>query len=141
MMIVDADGAILGKISSHVAKNLLLGQEVVVVNAEKAVITGNKKSIFTHYKEDYDRGHRYSGPFFPREPYRILKRTIRGMLPWKRDKGKNAYKRLRVHLGVPDEFKDKDIQRVPGTLLSSGNAPSFVRLSDVSRFLGWKPKV
>ncbi|MBR9680490.1 MAG: 50S ribosomal protein L13 [Candidatus Altiarchaeota archaeon] len=141
MMFIDADGAILGKLASHVAKNLLLGENIIVLNAEKSVVTGNKKSILAHYKEDFDRGHRYTGPFFPKEPHMILKRTVRGMLPRKRDRGKLAYKRLIVHLGVPDEFKDKQLTRVPKTLLESGNAPSFISLTEISKFLGWRPKV
>lgn len=140
-MIIDADGAILGKLASDVAKRLLLGEKIVVVNAEKAVITGNKKSILAHYKENYDRGHRDKGPFFPKAPHRILKRTVRGMLPWKRNKGKLAYKNLLVHIGVPDEFKNEKPIKLLHAAVESGNAPSFIKLSEVSRFLGWSQKM
>jgi large subunit ribosomal protein L13 len=138
MMIVDADRAILGRLAARVAKRLLLGEEIVVVNAEKAVITGNKKRTLKDYKEMHDRGHRYKGPFFPKEPHLILKRTIRGMLPWKAPKGKAAFKRLKVHLGVPEGMTAEEI---PGVSIDKSNAPRFIRLEVVSRFLGWHPKI
>jgi len=137
-MIVDADGAILGRLAANVAKRLLLGEEVVVVNAEKAVITGDKKRIFRDYKEKVDRGHRYKGPFFPREPHMVLKRTVRGMLPWKSPKGREAFKRLKVHLGVPEGM---DAEKLPEISIGARGATRFVRLGEVCQFLGWRPRV
>lgn len=137
-MIVDADEAILGRLAANIAKRLLMGETITVVNAEKAIITGGKETIFREYKETHDRGHRYSGPFFPKEPHLILKRTVRGMLPWKAAKGKEAFKRLKVHLGVPEGLV---AEKIPEASLDRSNAPRFVRLGEVSRFLGWRPKI
>ena len=83
MKIIDATNLKLGRLASKVAKEALSGEQVSVVNAEKAVITGRKKDIFSTYREKTDVGSRYKGPFFPRVPHLIVRRTIRGMLPYK----------------------------------------------------------
>jgi large subunit ribosomal protein L13 len=136
--VIDADGAILGRLASDVAKQLLTGSQVTVVNAEKAVVTGDKRRIMADYKAKFDRGHRYKGPFFPKSPHRILKRTVRGMLPWSSSRGKEAYKRLKVELGVPEGIGKAE--KVPAHSIDRSGALKFVRLGDVSKFLGWKPR-
>jgi len=50
MRIINAEGLILGRMASKVAKMLLEGEEIVIVNADKAIITGNKEYIFEKYK-------------------------------------------------------------------------------------------
>ena len=45
MKIIDGKNAILGRMASYVAKEALKGEEVVVVNCEEVIITGNKKDI------------------------------------------------------------------------------------------------
>jgi large subunit ribosomal protein L13 len=137
-MIVDADGSVLGRLAANVAKRLLMGEEITVVNAEKAIITGKRESIMRKYKEMHDKGHRYKGPFFPKEPHMILKRTVRGMLPWKSPKGVEAFKRLKVHIGVPEGAAG---EKIPEVSVDRGNATRFVRLEEVAHFLGWRPKV
>lgn len=100
MRIINADGLILGRLASRVAKMLLEGEEVVIVNAEKAVITGNREVIFSKYKQR--TGLRTltnprRGPFYPKRSDEIVRRTIRGMLPWKTDRGR---KRLQETEGL-----------------------------------------
>ena len=139
MMIIDANNAILGRMATRVAKSLLIGDTVTIVNAEKAVITGNKDNIMGKYKEMADRGHRYKGPFFPKAPHRIVKRVIRGMIHWKSPKGRDAFKRLKVHIGVPEEFSELKLGNIPGASLDRSNAPRFVRVEDIAKHIGWKP--
>ena len=105
--VVDADGAVVGRLAAKLAKRLLMGERIVVVNAEKAVITGGKQAVEERYFEKLDRGDRKKGPFYPRYPDGLLKRAVRGMLPYKKEKGEEALKRLRVHIGVPAGLVDK----------------------------------
>ncbi|MEM3356947.1 MAG: 50S ribosomal protein L13, partial [Candidatus Bathyarchaeia archaeon] len=107
--IVNADGLILGRMASEVAKKLLNGEKVVIVNAEKAVLSGKKKSKVAEAKEFLEVGSPGRGPFHYRQPDRILRKTVRGMLPFKQPKGKMAYKRLKVFIGVPEEFKGQQM--------------------------------
>ncbi|RLG38914.1 MAG: 50S ribosomal protein L13 [Candidatus Alkanophagales archaeon] len=139
--VIDADGHILGRLASVVAKRLLNGEWITIVNAEKAVISGSRKMVLATYKKKWDRGSKEKGPYFPRMPDRILRRTIRGMLPYKQAKGKKAFSRLRVYIGVPEEYVDRPKERIEeadmaGRLMHL----KFVRLGEVAEHLGWMPK-
>ena len=112
MAVIDADGLILGRLSTHVAKRLLSGEEIAIINAEKAIISGNKVQLLAHYKHRRERGTRNHGPFFPRSADMILKRTVRGMLAFRKPSGRAAYKRLRVYVGVPNELKSEKAESV-----------------------------
>ena len=94
---------------SKVAKRLLNGEEVIILNAEKAVFSGKKKSKVLEAHIFLEVGAPVRGPFHYRRPDRFLRKTVRGMVPYKQPKGKNAYKRLKVFMGVPLEFKDQEM--------------------------------
>lgn len=104
-MIIDAKDAILGRLSARVAKELLKGNQIVVINSEKIVISGNPDAVLKRYKEKRARRDTHKGPFTPRYPDRILKRTVRGMLPYKKERGSSALKKLKVYIGNPDNLK------------------------------------
>ena len=99
MIVVDATGLVLGRLASVTAKSLLAGEEVKIVNAEKASLPVGRDSIFDEYGQTRDRGHKERGPYFPRRPEMILKRTVRGMLPYKMRRGRDAFSRLRILCG------------------------------------------
>lgn len=105
--VVDAQQTTLGRLATKVAKYLLDGDEVHVINAEKAVISGKKQMIRNEYKEKRRIGTYRKGPFFHRSPERIVKRSIRGMIPYQKPRGRAAYKRLRCHKGIPEELKNE----------------------------------
>ncbi len=136
--VINAEGHILGRLCSVIAKRLLNGEKIVVVNAEKAIITGDRYMVFQRYKEKYDRGSKEKGPYFPRHPEKIFKRTVRGMLPWKSRRGREAYRRLKVFIGVPEELKGKEFEVVECALYERVcKTDRYVTLEEVSRFLGW----
>jgi len=112
MKVYDTSGQILGRIVTRIAKDLLSGENVSVVNCEKAAISGDPKVTEKHYLERRQRGDPHHGPHYPRTPQGIVKRTIRGMLPSHKPKGREALRRLRVYVGVPDELKNKEFIRL-----------------------------
>ncbi len=132
-MIVDAENAILGRLASRIAKMLLKGENVIVINAEKAIVTGNPKAVFERFREKRARGDPKKGPFYPRYPDRILWRAVRGMLPYKKDKGRKALKRLRVYIGNPEGLKGEKI----GKSLKDIRC-KYVTLEEVCKKLGAK---
>jgi len=137
--VIDASGHILGRLSSKIAKRLLNGEKIVVVNAEKAVITGEKYMVFERYKEKYDRGSKEKGPYFPRHPEKIFKRTVRGVLRWKSSRGREAYRSLRVFMGVPDELKGMNFEKIEDAMLEKvSKTDKYVTLAEVSRYLGFR---
>lgn len=132
--VINAEGLVLGRLSSHVAKRLLNGEEIVVVNAEKAIISGSRTNVLAHYKEARARGKIRKGPNYPRVPHLLLKRTIRGMIPYQEPRGRQAFKRLRVHLGVPADLQKARLETVPEAAKSGFR--SSLTLADVARGLG-----
>jgi large subunit ribosomal protein L13 len=140
-MIIDGENLILGRTASIVAKKLLNGEEVRIINAEKMIITGNKEAIFARYKkrrERRDLANPRRGPHYPKDPERIVKRTIRGMLPYKKPKGRDALKRVLVHVGVPEKFKDQDTVILREAELSKEKSRNYVTIKKLSEYLGTK---
>lgn len=135
-MNIDATNLIIGRMATVAAKKALLGEDVNIINCDKAVITGNKKFLLSEFKRKRDMGIPSKGPFIHRSPEKIVKRTIRGMLPYKQEKGKNAFKRIRCYNGAPEDIKDAktirgaDVKKVPNL--------KYVSLMEISKFLGKK---
>jgi large subunit ribosomal protein L13 len=133
--IIDAEGAVLGRLGTYVAKRLLSGEEIAVVNSEKAIITGKKSVIKKRYKQKRDVGTYRKGPFFPRTPDRLVKRTIRGMIPYQTPHGRVAFKRLKCYIGIPKEFEGKKMGTIEETLKTPAD---YVTVEELSRSLGAK---
>lgn len=110
-MVVDADGCVAGRMASKVAKELLNGKAVQVVNAEKALVSGDQKYTQHFFLEKVQRGDPYHGPFYPKRPDLMLSRIIRGMLPYKTSRGMSALKRLHVYISIPEELKGSQAVR------------------------------
>jgi len=107
MLIIDATNSALGRLASFAAKQALLGKSIIILNCENVLISGNRKSIIEKYKQAKARGsHNLKGPNFPREPFRILKRTIRGMLRYKRGRGSLALKKVICYNNTPQEYEN-----------------------------------
>jgi large subunit ribosomal protein L13 len=140
-IIIDADRLILGRLASSVAKRLLEGENVIILNAEKAAISGKKQHIVQEAKTFLEVGHPRKGPYHPRRPDRIVSRTIRGMLPWRKPKGKEAYKRLRVYLGIPFEYENRPALTILEASADKLKSP-FITVSELAKEVGgWKPEV
>ena len=140
--IINADGMILGRLGSLVAKRLLLGDKVIIVNAEKAIISGRARFTIKFYKKHSNiktHTNPIKGPFFYRRPNQFVRRTIRGMLPWNYPRGRQAYKNLRVFMGIPqmlkiDESKIETLAEASGAHLRG----SYIVIGKLLQELGWK---
>lgn len=129
-MYIDAENLVLGRLASVIAKRLLEGEDIIVVNAEKALILGSRRNILEEHHEIRTMGSQRKGPFYPRRADRIFKRTVRGMLPVKKPRGREALKKLKVYVGIPKEFKNKEFVTVPK---ASKTRKMFIQLGDVSK--------
>jgi len=140
-VVVDAEGQVLGRVASRVAKLLLQGYKVVIVNAEKAVLSGNPRMVLEGYlnvfKVQNFRNLEKQGVRRERSPVRIVKSAVRGMLPIKKPKGRKALKALRVYVGVPDEFKSAEKIKFPDADASKLLC-RYVTVGEVASQLGWK---
>lgn len=134
--VINAEGLILGRMASKVAKKLLNGENVIILNAEKSVLSGKKKSKVAEAKQFLEVGAPERGPFHYRRPDRITRKTVRGMLPIKQPKGKNAYKKLKVFMGVPEDFKDAKMGTFEEAQAAKLKGPHFT-LAELAKEIGW----
>ncbi len=133
--IIDASGATLGRLSTNAAKRLLKGEEINIVNTEKAIISGKKPAIKSRYKQKREVGTYRKGPFFPRTPERIVKRTVRGMIPYQTPHGRTAFKRLKCYVGIPKEFEGQKTESIKE---AEKQPVEFMTIEELSRYLGAK---
>jgi large subunit ribosomal protein L13 len=135
----DATDQIAGRLSSKVAKLLISGRRVVVVNAERSLISGSRSSVVKQWQERLEIASHVNpiyGPIHPRRPDRILRRMIRGMVPRKKAKGALAMKRLRVYVGLPSGVDVTKLTRFKDTT-ASRPVPVYVTMKELSKTLGW----
>ncbi|MFC1800656.1 50S ribosomal protein L13 [Nanoarchaeota archaeon] len=137
-MIVDATDLIVGRMASKVAKRALLGERVDVVNCESAIITGRKETVFKKYSTLSSMGRHSKGPFYPRRSDMFVRRIIRGMLPHKQDKGRDALKRIMCYVGVPDKFNEGKLETFKDTNVSKVPSLYYVNVGDLVKLLGGK---
>jgi len=139
-IVVDATGLVAGRLASVVAKMLLRGESVVIVNAEKAIITGKRRRVVEWYMKRVSEWRTHynpekKGPKIPRRPDLILKRMVRNMLPYKKPKGRIAFKRLKVFMGVPPAYTSVE-KLIPGEARPQNDKVEFITLAELSAALG-----
>ncbi len=138
--VLDAKGKVLGRVASNAAKLLLDGNDVILLNAEKAMISGHRRDIVHKYKrkvELKDKANPEHSPYISRRPDFFVKRVIRGMLPYQRPRGKAAFKHLRVYVGVPEGLKDKKTNDIK-IKSSKETFEDSITVGELSEFLGYK---
>ena len=154
-MVYDATDKILGRLASQVAKEMISArksgrqQRVIIINAEDAIVSGPRTKVLSDYRAKYNLNHARKGPFFPRMPDKIIKRTVRGMLPYqKNSSGRGALKDLQVMIGArirdePDWPYDPSLEKLPDghewgpTENIVRDIPNkYVRLGEISSHLG-----
>ena len=131
--IIDAEGAILGRMCTNVAKRLLGGEQIAIVNSEKAIITGKKSAIKKRYTQKREVGTYRKGPFYPRMPDQIVKRSVRGMIPYQTPHGRTAYKNLKCYIGIPKEFEGKPFEKIEE---ANKQPVEYMTIEGLSKFLG-----
>lgn len=138
--VYDAENLVIGRLAARVAKDALLGNRVAIVNVEKAIITGERRTVIEAYKEKFNIKTSYNprrGPFHHRRPDKLVRRIIRGMLPWPKPRGKQALKRVHVYIGVPDQFAEVE-KIVLEDCKYSSLTRKFITVGDLSHELGWR---
>ena len=139
--IVDATNLILGRMATYVAKQALEGKRVIVVNAEKAVISGTKERVVARAKTKLKTrtlASQEKAPTHPRRPDTYVRRVIRGMLPWKKSRGKQAFHRVRVYMGIPPDYLGKLFSR-PGYADASKLRVPYISILQLSGEIGGAP--
>ncbi len=138
--VYDAEKIVVGRLGTRVAKDALMGNNVVIVNVEKAIITGDRRSVIEAFKVKRDirtSSNPTRGPFHERRPDMMVRRMFRGMLPWPTPRGKAAYKRIKVYIGIPEKYMNAErIVLEKSRYRSMKN--KFIQVSELSHELGWR---
>ena len=135
-MIINAENLIVGRLSTYVAKKALLGEKVNIVNCEKAVITGSRKEIITKYLRKSKRGTPQKGPFMPKRPDMFVRRIIRGMLPYKKERGKKAFQNIMCYISIPDNFKNEKLENLKKADISKLTNLKYIQVQNLVKQLG-----
>ena len=138
-IIIDGTNQVAGRLCSHVAKLLINGNRVSIVNSENIMLSGDRKAIIEEYRKYLEIASITNpkfGPFHPRRPDTMISKMVRGMLPKNKPSGKTALKRLRAYLGVPNELKSKKTTQFEDAKIKKP-APYYTSLADLGRMVGW----
>jgi len=130
MKVIDGKNAVLGRLASYAAKESLKGEEVKIINCEQVIITGSRKFIEKDFQEKREKiGSGQKGPKILRASEKIVKRAIKGMLPDHREgRGREAFKRIRCYVGIPQEFKDSN-----KITFNNEDKLKYIRVKEISK--------
>ena len=137
-IIIDGTNMIAGRLCSHVAKLLINGNRVSIVNTENVMLSGDRDAIIKSYRkflEIASINNPKFGPLHPRRPDTIVTKMVRGMLP-KKPSGKTAFKRLRAYLGVPNELKSMTTIQFEDSKIRKAS-PYYTSMGDLGKMVGW----
>ncbi len=138
MIVIDATGLLLGRLATRVAKMALSGKSISIVNCEKAVVSGNKQGIYEKSLEINRKRNPFHGPFLARMPDRFVRRTIRSMLPFKKPRGREAFKRIICYIGVPETLKNEEMISFPEISKENITRAKITSVEEISKRLGAK---
>ena len=125
-LIVDADGAVLGRMAAKIAPILMgktkpiytpyvdTGDYVIVVNAEKVKVTGKKAEMKTYdYYTHFPGGHKFVSfvDMMAKKPEKVVELAVRRMLP-KNKLGRKMLKKLKVYRGPEHEHQAQKPEKI-----------------------------
>lgn len=138
-IVLDATNAIIGRLATYAAKQALNGARVDVINVEKAIMSGNRTQILEKY--NYRRtyiGQIRCGPYTKRRPDMFVRRIIRGMLPFQRARGKDAFGRVMCYMGTPAKFASAKIEKMDKIQVTKLPTLRYITISEICRSMGHK---
>src|SRR5829696_5381321 len=83
------------------------------------------------------RTHPIHGPFHPRRPDTIISKMVRGMIPKRKSDGIEAFKRLRVYMGVPEAMKGASMKSFDDSKITKPES-YYISIAEVAKQIGWK---
>lgn len=131
-IIIDGRGCVAGRVAAFAAKKLLQGNKIVILNCKEIVIIGKKKDILRNYREKFALGGEpQKGPHYKRVSDRLMRRIVRGMLPWKKTTGREAFRRVLCFKDVPEKYKTME-----KIVVAKADAINYITLSEICKLLG-----
>ena len=135
--VVDGTDLVLGRLGSNIAKRLLLGENIKIVNCKDIVILGKKKYLVERYKNKLSNKVVLQGPYYSRSPADIVKRSMRNMVPYKNQRGVEALKKLKCYNSVPSTLLNVKKLTVESAKLNIDSVLYYTKIIDICNTLGY----
>lgn len=135
--VIDGNDLVLGRLGSNLSKRLLLGENIKLVNCKDIVILGKKKYLAERYKNKLSNKVIKQGPYYSRSPADIVKRAFRNMLPYKNQRGVDAFKRLKCYNSVPSILLNTKKDTVESAKIDMGSVFYYTKVEDICVVLGY----
>jgi len=136
--VIDGDGLIVGRVASYVAKNAMKGEKFSIINAEKMVISGDRKNIVEKYvkrRRLKNKANPEHSPHWPKRPDYLVKRIIKGMLPTQKASGLKAFRNIMVYMG--NENVKGEMVELNGSF-KKDKLDKFISVLDLCRALSYR---
>lgn len=135
--VIDGTDLVLGRLGSDIAKRLLLGENIKIVNCKDIVILGKKKYLVERYKNKLSNKVIKQGPYYSRSPADMVKRAFRNMLPYRNQRGVDALKRLKCYNSVPSILLNAEKSVVEGAKLDENSVFYYTKVAEICSILGY----
>ena len=135
--LIDGKDLVLGRLGSNVAKRLLMGERIKIVNCREVVLLGKKKYLVERYKNKLSNKVIKQGPYYSRSPADMVKRAFRNMLPYKNQRGAEALKRLTCYNSVPSILLNTETTTVETAQLDTDSVFYYTKFEDLCAVLGY----
>jgi large subunit ribosomal protein L13 len=137
VVVIDGTNLVLGRLGTQVAKRLLRGDTVKIVNCKDIIILGRKKYLVDRYKEKLHNKVVKQGPYYSRSPADIVRRSMRNMLPYKSSRGVDAFKRLRCFNSIPSILSKTDKLDVAEAKIDENTVFYYTKIGEICKSLGY----
>jgi len=136
--LIEGKDLVLGRLGSVVAKKILLGEHIKIVNCKDVIILGRKKFLVERYKNKLSNKVIKQGPYYDRAPADIVKRAFRNMVPYKNQRGIDALKRVKCFNSTPSALKDEKKETVEQAQIDEASVFYYTRIEEISKALGYR---
>lgn len=136
--IIDGKNLILGRLGSVIAKRLLLGESIKIINCKEIVILGRKKYLIEKYKNKLKNKVIKQGPYYSRSPADLVKRSLRNMVPYKKLRGIEALKKLKCYNSVPSTLLSSKKETVDAAKIDENSIFYYTEMGVLSKHLGYE---
>ena len=139
-IVIDGNDLVLGRLGSNIAKRLLMGENIKIVNCKDVVILGRKQFLVKRYKDKLSNRVVKQGPYYSRSPADIVKRAFRNMLPYKSQRGAEAFKRLKCYNSIPSILASTQKTSVESAMIDQNSVFYYTRVGELAISLGYVKK-
>lgn len=136
-VVIDGKDLVLGRLGSVVAKRLLMGETIKIVNCRDIVLLGRKGYLVERYKNKLSNKVVKQGPYYSRSPSDMVRRAFRNMLPYRNQRGIEALKRLKCFNSTPSTLLNVKKEEIREAKLDHDSVFYYTAMGELCASLGY----